>query len=94
LIVATVEQSFTRGQGPVHRREISRTLRAQFVLGACIAFGDTILREVSPRNTREKRLLGNDIVAVVRWISGDPALNDFVAKMLSAITDSPSRSAR
>jgi hypothetical protein len=36
----------------------------------------------------------NDIVAVVRWISGPPALNDFVAKMLAAITDSPSRSAR
>jgi CubicO group peptidase (beta-lactamase class C family) len=28
------------------------------------------------------------------WISGGPALNDFVAKMLAAITDSPNRSAR
>jgi len=31
---------------------------------------------------------------VVRWISGGPALNDFVAKMLAAITDSSIRSAR
>ncbi len=29
----------------------------------------------------------NDIVAVVRWIRGGPALNDFVAKMLAAISD-------
>jgi CubicO group peptidase (beta-lactamase class C family) len=35
----------------------------------------------------------NDVVAVVRWISGGSALNDFVGKMLGAIADS-TRSAR
>ena len=28
----------------------------------------------------------NDIVAVVRWIRGGTALNDFLAKMLASIT--------
>jgi hypothetical protein len=35
----------------------------------------------------------NDVVAVVRWINGQ-ASNDFVAKMLAAISDSSTRSAR
>jgi hypothetical protein len=38
--------------------------------------------------------LRNDIVTVVRWISGRLVLNDFVTKVLAAITDSSNRSAR
>lgn len=34
----------------------------------------------------------NDIVAVVRWISAIPALNDVVGKMLASIT--PAQDAR
>ena len=58
------------------------------------AGAETLRLPLIAPNGIELYRLRNDIVTVVRWISGRPVLNDFVAKLLAAMTDSSNRSAR